>query len=720
MENKREKISYHLKNLYLDPNNYRFIDNDNYKKVKGDKITDEIIQKRTRKFIEGKNQEGVKDLIASFKANGFLDIDLIQVKDLGENHYLVIEGNRRVTALKILLENYNNGIDIGNLNSEVFKKIPFEIYKNEDNLKHLIIMGLKHISGNKKWPAINQAKLIYDYLSKFKKNDLFTVYSEEENKLCESLGITKIKLRNSQRAYHLIKTYKESDYGDQFESNMYSIFEEITKRPSIKGWLGWNDKKYKAENRVNLERLFSWISKIDEREDEENFSIRESIIKRALEIRDLAKFINNEDALFVMEETGSVSQGLLDSGEIEKSNYKKDIKYIKSSISNLYRFKDLIQKDDINELRDIKNNFTEILPKTSSLDIQTDDIHTCFEKGKIRHFSSLNIENYKIFKNFKIDKLNKINIFAGFNNSGKTTLLEAVYLLTKQNHIAAFFEIVKLKNKLNKLNPLYLNKVINHDIRISGNFNDSEVGVEINKFEAEDINKKDDYIVSYKINSNIDDNSLESIVHTYENNPLERYYKKIEVLCSSIFKSPYIYNQSEIFNTHSKNVELKTIDEIIEFMKKIDSNIDGIELTEEYDIKRFLVDSKQFPEYSVDITSYGEGIQRIFEIALSFASVKNGILLIDELETAIHKSLLIDFTRFIQELADKFSVQVFITSHSKECIDAFVKNDYKNGDISAFLLKNIDGNIDYQFIKGPRLEYLIENIDLDIRGDIDE
>ncbi|WP_412096240.1 ParB N-terminal domain-containing protein [Citrobacter freundii] len=42
----------------------------------------------------------MKDLIASFKANGYLDVDVIQVKDLGDNNYLVLEGNRRVTALK--------------------------------------------------------------------------------------------------------------------------------------------------------------------------------------------------------------------------------------------------------------------------------------------------------------------------------------------------------------------------------------------------------------------------------------------------------------------------------------------------------------------------------------------------------------------------------------------------------------------------------------------
>ena len=160
----------------------------------------------------------------------FLEVDVIQVEGLGDNKYKVLEGNRRVTALKILREDYKNGLDIGKLDPEIFKKIPSFIHENEDDATHRIIMGLKHISGNKKWPAINQAQLIYDYLQPHWEDGY---YSEEIN-LCESLGITKAKLRSSQRAYHLIQQYKDSDYGDQFISEMYYTFVEIIKKAQYK------------------------------------------------------------------------------------------------------------------------------------------------------------------------------------------------------------------------------------------------------------------------------------------------------------------------------------------------------------------------------------------------------------------------------------------------------------------------------------------------------
>jgi len=215
---------------------------------------------------------------------------------------------------------------------------------------------------------------------------------------------------------------------------------------------------------------------------------------------------------------------------------------------------------------------------------------------------------------------------------------------------------------------------------------------------------------------------LTNIIHTFEFSPIKRENNEVEVLCNSIFKSPYFYSLEEIINTYSKNLKVKhqsetAIQLVINFIKKVDNTINDIRLSEESEVKRFIVDSSKFLEENLEITNYGEGLQRIFEIALSFAYAKNGIVCIDEFETAIHYTLLIDFTKFIQELSQIFNVQVFLTTHSKEAIDAFVQNNYRNDMISAYLLENIDNNIGYKYINGDRLKYLVDNIDLDIRGE---
>ncbi len=717
-QNARKTIP--LRKIYLDPNNYRFVDNNKYEPVPVDKITDKVIQKKTQRFIEGKNREGIKTLLDSFRVNGFLDVDIIQVKRLENGNVLVLEGNRRVTALRILKEIYDeSGKDrevLGKLNPEIFGKVPTAIYTDDEN--HLIIMGLKHISGPKMWAPINQAQLLYDYLQPHWGKKEYVI---KEQELIESLSISKPRLRGSQRAYHFILDYKASDYGDQFKTEMFSIFEEVAKKPRIKAWLGWNDKIYKAENRVNVERFFGWISEKDDSLSEKNGVegiLHEALISKSIEIRYLDKIIEDEKALEMLEKTEDFAITLASSISLEKISYEKSIYELNKNITTLSQSKGLIEDEDLEKLKKMYHTFSEILPETTSLDVQVDNVSICFEKMRgVTHFSEIEITSYKIFRDFKIDKLNRINIFSGFNNTGKTTLLEAVYLLTKQNNMSAFFEMIKLKNKLDSLSTTYLNDYFDEDMKMSAVFSDTPTEIIIQKYEAKDIDKKNDYLASYKIIATIDDVEITNIAHTFENNPLQRYYEKIEILCNSIFKSPYFYNRNEIVNTHHKNVKLKVFDMVIEFIgEHIDSQIEDIELTEKNDIKRFLVDSKAFPEKSVDITSYGEGLQRIFEIALSFAYCKNGVLLIDELETAIHYSLLVDFTKFIQELAVKFNVQVFITSHSKECIDAFVTNGVYNEDISAYLLENKDNTISTKYVGGDRLKYLIENIGLDIRG----
>ncbi len=704
------KRSYNLKNIYLDPNNYRFVDDKKYVKIDDNSLLNDKVQKRTRGFIEGNKRENIKDLISSFKANGFMDVDVIQVRDLGNNRYLVIEGNRRVATLKALQEDEEKGFDIGNLNPEIFKKVPFEIHDNESKEKHLIIMGLKHINGNKKWSAINQAQLIYDYLKEYWQAD---EYTPKETKLCDSLGISKQKLRNSQRAYHLILAYKKSDFGDQFESENYSIFEEITKRPNIKEWLEWDDDSYQALNKNNLHRLFSWISKTEEIEDEDGVE-REAIITKSVEVRDLALFIKNEQALKEMEDSRSFARGLVASGEIDKQSYDKTMNELSKTIDKLVTYKDRIDYEDLEQFNEMKNKILDIIPKKSSLNMALGNVSISFEHGKIKHFDSITIAQYKLFKDFKIDKLNRINIFAGFNNSGKSSLLEAVYFLTKQNDIVSFLEIIKLRNKLKSLNPTWVNKVFdkNEIIDIKGVFNEVNTSIYFNKFEASSIDKKDDYIASYSLKSTINDQTLDNIIHTFGYETLRRENEKVVHLCSSILKSPYFYNFDEIKETYSKNTIYKSdegktaIRLVVEFLKnEIDSTIEDVRLTDIEDVERFIVDSTQFSDKNLEITNYGEGLQRIFEIALSFAFARNGVVCIDEFETAIHYSLLVKFTKFIQQLADRFNVQVFLTSHSKECIDAFVNNEYRNDEISAYYLENVDSTIKTKFISGVQLKY---------------
>jgi AAA15 family ATPase/GTPase len=234
----------------------------------------------------------------------------------------------------------------------------------------------------------------------------------------------------------------------------------------------------------------------------------------------------------------------------------------------------------------------------------------------------------------------------------------------------------------------------------------------------ESINKFN-YINTIDLKTSINNISNNLTMHLYKKGLNNLQHGEIKHLCNSLFKPMYASNFSDILDSHSASIVENSFDDIIGFIKdNIDPSIKGISLVEENGVNKFKVNSSKFDK-AQDLTSYGDGLQRIFEIALAFAYCKDGVLLIDEFETAIHKSLLLKFTKFMQVLADKFNVQLFLTSHSKEAIDAFVNNGYKNEDISAYLLDR-NSEKGYKYIKGDRLKYLIDSIDLDLRGDDNE
>ncbi len=88
----------------------------------------------------------------------------------------------------------------------------------------------------------------------------------------------------------------------------------------------------------------------------------------------------------------------------------------------------------------------------------------------------------------------------------------------------------------------------------------------------------------------------------------------------------------------------------------------------------------------------------------------------DEFENAIHTELLMEFTRLVQALAVELNVQVFLSTHSKEAIDAFVLNGYRTDDIVGYAISRTGDGVTARRYDGSRLQSLHEAVDFDLRG----
>ncbi|MGH9765140.1 MAG: AAA family ATPase, partial [Blastocatellia bacterium] len=142
--------------------------------------------------------------------------------------------------------------------------------------------------------------------------------------------------------------------------------------------------------------------------------------------------------------------------------------------------------------------------------------------------------------------------------------------------------------------------------------------------------------------------------------------------------------------------------EVVDALRIIESDIERLNLLSdagrENETERVPKVKLRGEDEPVLLRSLGDGMNRLFGIALALANAKAGVLLIDEIENGLHYSVQKDVWRLVFETATRLDVQVFATTHSLDCISAFqcaaveskeeamlVRLQEKNGETTATL-----------------------------------
>lgn len=288
-----------LDDLYLDPNNYRVRDDEEYVEVASEQAKDPTVVKRTRFLVSGEDNKHIKELIHILRANGYLPLDLIQVRPLDEGGYLVVDGNRRVAALKWLaLGHEERGLTLGRLAPALFARVPVQLFEPEDELQRLLFLVLKHTSRPQPWSQLRLASLLATLTEKF---------GLSESEILERTEMSKQELWQLLRAHGLSQQYLASEYGDQFDEGKFSLFLEITKNQELREWLNWSDQTFEALDAGSLTILFSLVSEVLE-EDADGATVQPPITNK----RDLKDLIQTTQSPQLLEElTTQRSTGFL-------------------------------------------------------------------------------------------------------------------------------------------------------------------------------------------------------------------------------------------------------------------------------------------------------------------------------------------------------------------------------------------------------------------------
>ena len=285
-------IKVELSQLLLDPNNPRFSElGDEVNAVPESRFADEKVQANT--FEKMRNPLfDVNELRDTIRTLGFLPMDRVVVRKWKvasePARYVVIEGNRRVTALRWLINLHEVGKETFD-DERISNLTKLECLLLDDTLASdaatLILPGLRHVSGIKEWGAYQKAKAVFALRE--------TGMSPQE--AAQSLGLSTRAANSAYRCYLALENMKaDEEFGEFSDPRMYSYFEEVFKRPAVKNWLEWSDEKGCFLKTDHLAEFYSWM--IPPREEDE--SVHK--LPEAKSVRELAEIVEDDSALNVL------------------------------------------------------------------------------------------------------------------------------------------------------------------------------------------------------------------------------------------------------------------------------------------------------------------------------------------------------------------------------------------------------------------------------------
>lgn len=323
---------------------------------------------------------------------------------------------------------------------------------------------------------------------------------------------------------------------------------------------------------------------------------------------------------------------------------------------------------------------------------------------------SLEIKGYRCFEHLTIEKLGRVNLIVGKNNVGKTALLEALWIYSRRGNIRTLLDLLFSRDEL----PVYLERTSplqNGSIRFQKEDLMSEAGnlffgrpkldanskklisiaskhnslnVNTTRMVNEDGSPTDDFSIFesiWKVRpfgliivSSLEENGEEKRAEFYSFENLQSLMLEPppENIPSNFIKSRVLENETLVryWDDALKNgLEEKAV----HFLQLIEPKIEYINFvgTSENSGLRYPIASNGSSSKRVTLKSYGEGMSRLLGISLALVQCQNGILIIDEIESGLHYSVLPDVWKLIFKTAKELNIQVFASTHSKDCIEAF-------------------------------------------------
>jgi predicted ATP-dependent endonuclease of OLD family len=335
------------------------------------------------------------------------------------------------------------------------------------------------------------------------------------------------------------------------------------------------------------------------------------------------------------------------------------------------------------------------------------------------HLKNVQIENYRIFNRFFIDKFRRLNLIAGTNGTGKTTLLEAIFFLMDRGNIISLLRPLQwrqLPPSLEFARETLFGSLHNDTIRLVAETREGRAEVEykwgpqklpenqvveIGKLEIDRRSEMDAKSESHDIGFSVlvkSDNIVKmarNIIPDIGGIKILEVQNDLKKLPPAVMLSRFtMHFANDLAERYSSIARSGKKEKVVEIAQRINPQIQGVEL---FQVGNAPLLHVQLGKGSMVPASFaGDGVLTMLSIGLAIMNCEKGVVILDEFDAAIHYSQLSTVWGFIAEMAREYDCQIFAATHSRECIDAAVQGvtDKKcQSDFAYFRLDRVDEEI---------------------------
>jgi hypothetical protein len=326
--------------------------------------------------------------------------------------------------------------------------------------------------------------------------------------------------------------------------------------------------------------------------------------------------------------------------------------------------------------------------------------------------SAICIEGYRGFEQFEMAGLGRVNLLVGTNNSGKTSVLEALYLLTSRGDPLSLWHLLWRRGE--RIPSVADPRRIEIELDVCHLFHGHETHLG-STFTLSAKNDTPERSVTFSISQRSAKDQVETrpengspgspissrlalhIKRTPTAPPITLPLTRYGGIRSDVLEAPprrvrrrspeenpsqFITAESlesgDLISLWDKVALTPSEDLVLQALRFLDPAIERIATQATMQPYYYgggasrggFIIKHRDHDHPIPIGTLGDGMWRMLAMAIAITQCRGGLLLVDEIDTGLHYTVMGDMWRLIFGAAKQFDVQVFATTHSFDCIQS--------------------------------------------------